>query len=441
MEKVFDTLDAVLAPVRNLLGKNKITKFLLDEYMSYSRNIRVVLAVMVFFALMFMIFAVQILFWGLGYTDMSNLYPFGQWIIGDLGLVSLGGGAFTTGFLLYIFRNDKLTPIINSTVLIGFLCYLFTFVFLVFDIGQPLRAWFGYTYPNWGQGLMPISMLTEVVWCLTFYFLILCVELLPVALKHRILDGIPLLNRTGHYLHRLMWIFAAAGTFLSFFHQGSLGGGMWDSLYGKAVWFRPHHIYFFVVIIGATAGGTSFMALWAFLAGKIMKKEVVPAETFHSIAKISGIMFIVYFAARLADVIMMATHWVPLFGRDYLALQGGYYGLWMLVLQFIFAAVAIAMLAIKKNRENEKTFLIGLSSGVLAMSTDKLIVVLNGSSVPNFPWREFAAYNPTFQEWFIFLGGLSIMGMIYMWCARYLPLFPHAEKHGHGDQGGHGVAE
>ena len=110
---------------------------------------------------------------------MSNMYPFGQWIIGDLGLVGLGGGAFTTGFLLYIFRNDKLEPLINSTVLIGFMCYLFTLVFLVFDIGQPLRAWFGYTYPNWGPHLMPTSMLTEVVWCLTFYFMILCVELDP----------------------------------------------------------------------------------------------------------------------------------------------------------------------------------------------------------------------------------------------------------------------
>lgn len=48
VEKVFDTLDAVLAPVRNLLGRNKVTKYLLDEYMSYSRNIRVALAVMAF---------------------------------------------------------------------------------------------------------------------------------------------------------------------------------------------------------------------------------------------------------------------------------------------------------------------------------------------------------------------------------------------------------
>lgn len=436
MEKVFNTLDKVLAPLRNLLGKNKVTKFLLDEYMSYTRNIRVFLAVLVLLVVLFGIFGIQILFWGLGYTDMSNAYPFGQWIIGDLGLVGLGGGAFTTGFLLYIFRNDKLEPFINSTVLIGFMCYLFTLVFLVFDIGQPIRAWFGYTYPNWGPNLMPQSMLTEVVWCLTLYFMILCVELIPVVLKHKILDAIPALHYFGHYLHRLMWIFAAAGTFLSCFHQGSLGGGMWDVMYGKAAWFRAHHIYFLVVIIGATAGGTAFMTLCAYIAGKVMKKEVVPKESFYSIAKVSGIMITVYMIARAIDVTLLATKWAPLFDRTYADLLGGYYGWWMIAIEFILMIVAIPMLLIKKNREQEKTFLIGISSAAGALFVNKIFVVMNGSSVPNFPWKGFIGYNPTVQEWFIFLGGLSVMILIYMWFAKYTPLFPHAE-HAHQEGGEH----
>lgn len=406
------------------------------EFEGYSKNVKIALYIMMFFTAGFVIFGIQILFWGLGYTDMSNLYPFGQWIIGDLGLVSLGGGAFTMGFLLYTFRVDKLEPLINSTVLLGFLCYLFTFVFLVFDIGQPLRAWFGYTYPNWGPSLMPQSMLTEVVWCLTFYFLVLCVELTPVVLKHKVLDRIPVLHYIGHYLHRLMWIFAAAGTFLSFFHQGSLGGGMWDILYGKAVWFRGHHFYFFTVIIGATAGGTSFMALCAYLAGKVMKKEVAPRETFYTVAKISGVMYVLFFAMRLTDVILMSTKWVPLFDRRFIDLMGGKYGLWMLVLEFLLAAAAIVFLLVKKFREQEKFFAAGIVAGVLAMTTDKLITVLNGSSVPNFPWKDFIWYWPTIQEWFIMLGGLSIMAMIYMWCAKYLPLFPHLERHSHHGEGG-----
>jgi menaquinone reductase, integral membrane subunit len=424
--------------VGTLIGYIKqYIEFVKKEWNSYSKNVKIALYIMLFFTAGFAIFGVQILFWGLGYTDMSNMYPFGQWIIGDLGLVGLGGGAFTSGFILYIFRNEKLEPMINSSVLIGFLCYLFTLVFLVFDIGQPIRAWFGYTYPNWGPGLMPISMLTEVVWCLTFYFLILCVELVPVVLKHKVLDAIPALHYIGHYLHRLMWIFAAAGTFLSCFHQGSLGGGMWDIMYGKASWFRAHHIYFFVVIIGATAGGTAFMTLCAYIAGKVMKKEVLPKETFHSIAKVSGTMMVFYLIARAVDISLMASKWTPLFDRSFGSLLGGYYGWWILVIEFLLIVTAIAMLLVKKNREQEKTFLIGIASGAGALFMNKMFVVLNGSSVPNFPWKGFIGYNPTIQEWFVMLGGISVMILIYMWFAKYTPLFPHAAHHDHAEGEAH----
>ncbi len=407
----------------------KFIDLLKNEFNSYSRNIKITLAVLFALVGLFIIFGIQILFWGLGYTDMSNLYPFGQWIIGDLGLVALGGGAFTTGFFLYIFRNDKLEPIINSTVLVGFLCYLFTFVFLVFDIGQPIRAWFGYTYPNWGPGLMPQSMLTEVVWCLTFYFLILCVELLPVALKHKVLDSIPFLKYTGHYLHKIMWIFAAAGTFLSFFHQGSLGGGMWGEMYAKPVWFD--HFYFYVTIVGATAGGTSFMALIAYSAGKVMKKEVVPWETFQSITFISGIMSIVYLAFRAINVYRMASVFVPAVDRSFMDLWGGIYGFWMLVAEGLFAVAAIVLLVVKKFRSQERLMLAGMICAIMTSVMSKLIVVLHGSSTPNFPWRPFAEYAPSFQEWAVMLGGLACMALIYMWAAKYLPLFPHLHKHEH----------
>jgi Ni/Fe-hydrogenase subunit HybB-like protein len=397
-----------------------------EEFNGYSRSVKIALYIMFFLTAGFIVFGIQILFWGLGYTDMSNNYPFGQWIIGDLGLVALGGGAFTFGFILYIFRNDKLAPIINSTVLLGFLCYLFTFVYLVFDIGQPLRAWFGYTYPNWGPHLMPASMLTEVVWCLTLYFMILCVELIPVVLKHKVLDAIPALRYIGHYLHRIMWIFAAAGTFLSIFHQGSLGGGMWGVMYAKPEWFRPD--YFYLAIVAAIAGGTSFMALCAYMAGKVMKREIVPAGTFYTIAKISGIMMLAYLVFRIYDLIVRAMVYIPAFDRKFINLLSPYYG-WLYFLELILAVIAIVMLLVKRYREQERFFLTGVASGTLAITVSKLSVVLNGSAVTNFPWKQFYAYNPTIQEWFIMLGGLSIMVLIYMWCAKYLPLFPHAAKH------------
>jgi len=161
---------------------------------------------------------------------------------------------------------------------------------------------------------------------------------------------------------------------------------------------------------------------------------VVPKETFHSIAKVSGVMITVYFLARVIDVGLMASKWTPLFDRSFTGMMGGYYGYWMLAVEFILLIAAISMLLVKKNREKEKTFLIGICSAAGALFLNKMFVVLNGSSVPNFPWKSFAAYNPTIQEWFIFLGGLSVMVLIYMWFAKYTPLFPHAAGHGHDDK-------
>jgi molybdopterin-containing oxidoreductase family membrane subunit len=236
-------------------------------------------------------------------------------------------------------------------------------------------------------------------------------------------------------MDKLMWTMAAVGTFLSFFHQGSLGGGMWGVLYGKAGWFRPH--YFFLAIVAATAGGTCFMMLIPKIAGYVMKKEVVPQKSFMTLARISGVMFIFYLAFRIYDLYAMTTKYVPLADRRFSDLWGGYYGWWVLVIELVLAVVAVTVLNVKKFREQEKFFLAGLFSGALAIVTSKVEAVLHGFSIPNFPWKGFTVYNPTVQEWFVFLGCVAIMILIYMWCAKYLPLFPHLHKHEHGGADSH----
>lgn len=406
---------------------SKVIEFLKNEWNSYSKRMQISLYVLFALLVFAAIFAVQILGWGLGYTDMDNNFAMGLWIIGDLGLVALGGGAFLTGFLLYIFRVDKLQPFINSTVLIGFMCYLFTFVLLVFDIGQPLRAWFGYAYPNWGPYLMPTSMLTEVVWCLTFYFIVLCIELIPITLSHKFFAKIPALRHTAHYMHKLMWIFAAVGTFLSFFHQGSLGGGMWGELYAKPIWFRPH--YFYLAIVAAMAAGPCLMMLIPKIASWITNKELIPKESYMTLAKVAGITFIAFFIFRVYDFYTLYTFYVPLYDRNLVDLMGGYYGWWTMIAELLTAVVAIVILNVKTLRENEPYFIAGLFCGVMSITVQKIAAVLHGFSVPNFPWKDFTTYNPTIQEWGIFFGSIACMILIYMWFVKYIPMFPE-KKHG-----------
>ena len=121
---------------------------------------------------------------GLNQTNMDNRFAFGLWIFLDLGVIALGAGAFFSGFLRYILKWRDLKAVINSAVILGFLCYSGAIVVLMIDVGQPLRAWFTFWHPN------VHSMLTEVTFCITCYLLVLTFEYLPIVLKNRRLQEI-----------------------------------------------------------------------------------------------------------------------------------------------------------------------------------------------------------------------------------------------------------
>ena len=170
--------------------------------------------------------AYNILRYGIGVTGLDNYYGFGLWITFDLAVIALGAGAFFSGFLKYILRIDQLKNIINLAVIVGFICYSGAMIILTLDIGMPLRAWFGYWHPN------VHSMLTEVIFCITAYLIVLIIEYLPIIFENRGLNKVRFLHHMAHNLHVHMPLFAGIGTFLSFFHQGSLGG-MYGVLFAR----------------------------------------------------------------------------------------------------------------------------------------------------------------------------------------------------------------
>jgi Ni/Fe-hydrogenase subunit HybB-like protein len=150
-----------------------------------------------------------------------------------------------------------------------------------------------------------------------------------------------------------------------------------------------------------------------------------------TLAKVAGVTFIAYFLFRIYDIYSLWTHFAPLFDRSFIDMMGGYYGWWVVTLELLASLTAIVILNVKKFRENQQYFIAGLVSGVFAIVMLKVDVLLHGFSIPNFSWEGFFTYNPTIQEWSIFLGSIACMILIYMWFTKYIPLFPekHAEAH------------
>ena len=200
---------------------------------------------------------------------MDNRYAFGLWIFVDLTIIALGAGAFFTGFLLYILKFKELKAVINSAVVIGVVCYSGAMGALMVDVGQPLRAWFTFWYPN------VHSMLTEVTFCISCYLTVLLIEYLPILLKNRKLRDVPAFLVFEFELHKLIYVLAGVGTFLSFFHQGSLGG-LYGVLRGRPFAFREGIFVwpstFFLFIISAAAVGPSFLICTTWLVEKITRQ-------------------------------------------------------------------------------------------------------------------------------------------------------------------------
>ena len=282
---------------------------------------------------------------GLNQTNMDNRFAFGVWIFLDLTVIALGAGAFFTGFLLYILKRDELRAVINSAVVLGFICYSGAIGVLMVDVGQPLRAWFTFWHPN------VHSMLTEVTFCITCYLTVLGIEYAPIVLKNRVLKRIPSFLVFEFELHKVMPVLAGVGTFLSFFHQGSLGG-LYGVLRGRPFAFRDGIALwpstFFLFILSAAAVGPSFILLTTWLVSKISKKQLVKKEVLNLLGKISGILLIVYVLFKTVDTLVWINKTSPSVGFPAFEFYAwNPFGSWILFAEIIIFGLFPALVLIE----------------------------------------------------------------------------------------------
>jgi len=359
-------------------------------------------------------------FKGLNQTNMNDSYGFALWIWADLAVIALGGGAFFTGLCKYIFGKDELKHIINYAVLIGFICYSSAQLILAIDVGQPLRAWFIFWHAN------VHSMLTEVAFCLSCYFGVLTIEYIPLILENRQLDKVPLVHNLTHNMHEVMAVFAATGAFLSFFHQGSLGG-VAGVLFGKPFAFREHIFIwpwtFFLFTWSAAAFGPSFTLLCTKIIEWITGKKLVKQSAVELLAKISGWMMITYCIAKTADTAYWASqvNIADFFTNN----PGSNYGYWILFAEIVVCGFVPAILLITPaSRKNPVLLTVAIILACIGVSINRWVMVLQVMAVPIMSFEGFATYWPSWQEVATTILPVAYGVILVSLSYRYLPVFP-----------------
>jgi molybdopterin-containing oxidoreductase family membrane subunit len=367
------------------------------------------------------------LYEGLNQTNMDNRFAFGLWIFLDLAIIALGAGAFFTGFLLYILKWRELKAVINSAVVIGFVCYSGAVAVLMVDVGQPLRAWFTFWHPN------THSMLTEVTFCISCYLLVLAIEYLPVILKNRRLRQSSPLLVFEFELHKVIPVLAGVGTVLSFFHQGSLGG-LYGVLRGHPFAFREGigiwPSTFFLFILSAIAVGPSFLLLITRTVQQISGRRLVKPEVFHKLAATSGVLLAVYVLAKAVDTLV----WLNSTSREAGFLPWEYYswkpfGTWLLFTEIgLCGLVPAAMLMSPRIRARRGMMITAATLACLGILLNRFVLTIQTLSLPTLPFDEFLAYTPSWQEVGTFVGVIAYGVLVYSLSFRYLNLFPQERE-------------
>ena len=364
-------------------------------------------------------------FKGLNQTNMNDAYGFALWIWADLAVIAVGGGAFFSGLLLYIFGKDVLKSIINYAVLIGFICYSSALLILAIDIGQPLRGWFIFWHAN------VHSMLTEVAFCLSAYFCVLTIEYIPLILENRQIDKVPFFHKLGHNMHEIMAVFAATGAFLSFFHQGSLGG-VAGVLYGRPFGFREGLFIwpwtFFLYTWSAAACGPCFTILVTKITEKITRKKLVRDDAIEFLAKVSGWMILTYITAKTIDTWYWATVTAPSKGFTLMDFYSNnpVYGIWILIVEIVVCGFVPALILITaKGRKNNKTLWIAIILAVAGVCLNRWVMVLQVLAVPVLTFESWFMYFPSWQEIATTILPVAYGIILIAVSHRYLPVFPH----------------
>ena len=364
---------------------------------------------------------------GLNQTNMDNRFAFGLWIFLDLSVIALGAGAFFTGFLLYVMKKHELKAVINSAVVIGLVCYSGAMVVLGVDVGQPLRFWYTFWYPN------VHSMLTEVTFCITCYLTVLVIEYLPILLKNRKLRQVPMFLVFEFELHKIMVVFAAVGTFLSFFHQGSLGG-LYGVLRGRPFAFREGLAIwpstFFLFVISAAAVGPSFIALTTGAVEAITRKRLVMPSVYDLLGKISGSLLLGYVLLKTIDTLIWINRTSPDLGFPAHGYYGnGAFGSWILVAEIVLFGLVPALMLLRPEVRARKAWL--MTAAALAccgVMLNRFVLTIQTLALPTLPFDRVMSYWPSWQESATFLAIVAYGVLVYSFSFRYLTLFPQERE-------------
>ena len=330
--------------------------------------------------------------YGLGAsTNMTDALPWGWWkIFNMVAGAALATSGFIVAAIIYVLQLDRYRPVARLSVVVGFLGYGASLAALIFDIGLPHRGWHPFFMWN------PHSFLFEVFWCVSLYWGVTALELIPI-----VTERFPRLTRFSHWMHEHMLPFVVVGITLSTMHHSSLGSlfmasptrlhPLWHS-----TWIPPE---FFISAMGA---GLAALMLLLFFSTTIFRK---PRDwrVLNGLAIAAAVFLAGYLLLKAIDF-TVHDKWNFVFGPD-ITWESRLF--WLEIsLQAILPVLILSVPALRRSR-------IGLSFGA-GFAVIGLVLHRVDTGIVGYFRTANETYFPNLSELVLSFGVLAGAGLLFL---------------------------
>ena len=108
---------------------------------------------------------------------------------------------------------------------------------------------------------------------------------------------------------------------------------------------------------------------------------------------------------------------------------GSAYGIWILFTEIVLCGVVPALILItNKGRKNQSLLWTAVFLGVLGVSLNRWVMVLQTLAVPVLPFEDWAPYMPSWQEVATTILPVAYSIIMISISYRYLPVFPQEKE-------------
>jgi Ni/Fe-hydrogenase subunit HybB-like protein len=344
------------------------------------------------------------LFSGLGaVTNMNDVYPWGFWLGFDLlGGVAMAAGGFIIAAAIYLFNWEKYKPIGRPAILTAFLGYLMAVVALFFDLGHPFRMW----HP-------------AIMWQVHSIMWIVGIHVMLYTTTLAIESSPMLLERFGNtralaVVNKFMIAAVVFGVMLSTLHQSSLGAVFLIAPAKMSpLWFSQFMPYMF--LISAIAMGLCMVSTEAMLSGRAFNHHV-DVEIFRGLARGTMITLSIYLALKLVLLFWAGVG---------LAFDGTLEGNMYLLEMLLGVIIPLGLLAQERYRRDLQAIMAVNILVIVGVLVNRLNVCV--FSMQGYNTTQGGGYFPSFPEFLLSLGVVSLGVLMFKMAAKHLPLFA---KHG-----------